>query len=323
MADPTSEVTRLDELARQHNWISTDDSIQSLDKAGEGNMNRVSRAKLASGTTLILKESLPFVAKFPDIPAPIERIEVEAAFYQAIEGTEVAKLTPRTIGYAPESSCLCLEDLGEGSDLSALYQDKSYVSNDVLSELLGWLGGLHQIPVHEPNQFANLEMRRLNHTHIFALPFQTDNGLEFSQALLEGWLALLNTELTEAAKELGELYLDQNISEGVLLHGDFYPGSWLQTAEGITIIDPEFGFFGPAEFDIGVFYAHLLLAGFTEHEAETTLNFYPQSFEINLAQRFAGIEVLRRLFGVAQLPLTLSDSEKLELAATARKLALA
>ena len=56
MADPTSEVSRLDELARQHNWISTDDSIQSLNKAGEGNMNRVSRAKLASGTTLILKD---------------------------------------------------------------------------------------------------------------------------------------------------------------------------------------------------------------------------------------------------------------------------
>jgi len=67
-----------------------------------------------------------------------------------------------------------------------------------------------------------------------------------------------SNELTLRAKELGDLYL----SDGpTLLHGDFYPGSWLRTTQGIRIIDPEFAFTGAAEFDVGVFAAHLAFTG--------------------------------------------------------------
>ena len=88
------------------------------------------------------------------------------------------------------------------------------------------------------------------------------------------------------------------------------------------MIDPEFGFFGPAEFDLGVFQAHLLLAGFSETDAQSIVSKYPRSCDTHVAQRFAGVEVLRRLFGVAQLPLKLDDAEKLELAAMAREMTL-
>ena len=50
-----------------------------------------------------------------------------------------------------------------------------------------------------------------------------------------------------------------------LIHGDLFPGSLLQTGSGeLRIIDPEFCFCGDPEFDIGVFYAHLLLSGHGE-----------------------------------------------------------
>ena len=58
-------------------------------------------------------------------------------------------------------------------------------------------------------------------------------------------------------RELGALYLQDGTS---LLHGDYFPGSWLQTAAGVRVIDPEFCFFGPPEFDVGVLLAHLHLA---------------------------------------------------------------
>ena len=41
--------------------------------AGDGNMNRTLRVEHQQGS-LILKQSLPFVAKYPDIAAPIDRI---------------------------------------------------------------------------------------------------------------------------------------------------------------------------------------------------------------------------------------------------------
>ena len=37
-----------------------------------------------------------------------------------------------------------------------------------------------------------------------------------------------------------------------LLHGDYYPGSWMRVRERLYIIDPEFSFAGPKEFDLGI-----------------------------------------------------------------------
>ena len=319
-----NEVSRLDGIARRNHWIDADDLIVRLEKAGEGNMNRVSRAHIESGKTLILKESLPYVAKFPDIPAPIERIEVEALFYEAIVDTELTQRTPKILGYDPLAHCLCLEDLGRGSDLTNLYQEKLPVDAHTFQSLLSWLAGLHDVTIAAPTKFANKSMRLLNHEHIFSLPFIKDNGLEFSEELTQGWQKLLDDKLTQRATDLGLLYLEEASSGGVLLHGDFYPGSWLQLeANNIAIIDPEFGFYGPAEFDLGVFSAHLYLAGYTHTDVNQITCHYPKPFNETLAQQFTGVEILRRLFGVAQLPLSLTDSEKLTVAETARGLALA
>lgn len=59
--------------------------IRSLAPAGEGNMNVTLRAELVTegvSETLIVKQSRPYVAKYDSIPAPIERVEYEAAFYR-------------------------------------------------------------------------------------------------------------------------------------------------------------------------------------------------------------------------------------------------
>ena len=53
-------------------WIDRVESIVELGPAGEGNMNRTLRANLGS-RSIVLKQSVPFVAKYPDIPAPLER----------------------------------------------------------------------------------------------------------------------------------------------------------------------------------------------------------------------------------------------------------
>ena len=319
------ELNRLSLIAQQNNWLDNDDAIASLAKAGEGNMNRVYRASLLSGRTLIIKESLPYVAKYPDIPAPIERIGVEAAFYKAIQNTDLTQHTPGVIGYDQDAHCLCLEDLGNGADLMMLYREHTPNDTKLFSDLLNWLSRLHRVGIEQPEQFANKAMRELNHTHIFSLPFTQDNGLEFSDQLTEGWQALLDPDLADAARNLGDLYLQDMRAGGCLLHGDFYPGSWLAVDENrIAVIDPEFGFYGRAEFDLGVFMAHLLMAGYADSKVRSILEQYQQDdcFHMPLARQFAGVEILRRLFGVAQLPLTQDDDEILDLAANAKQMVL-
>jgi 5-methylthioribose kinase len=87
-----------------------------------------------------------------------------------------------------------------------------------------------------------------------------------------------------------------------LLHGDFFPGSWLRNDLAVFVIDPEFCFAGPPEYDLGVLQAHLVLTGQAD-EWPAMLNSYGGKPDWTLAGRFAGAELMRRLIGVAQLPL--------------------
>ena len=90
---------------------------------------------------------------------------------------------------------------------------------------------------------------------------------------------------------------------------------------GVVIIDPEFAFIGPPEFDIGVLIAHFTFAGVAQMQLMMALANYnaPAGFSIPLAWAFAGAEVVRRLLGVAQLPLAADLATKQNRLATARQ----
>jgi len=214
-----------------------------------------------------------------------------------------------------------LEDLGIGADFTDAYPSgKGDCGNsDVLARhlpaLFNWLSALHAIrdlPADELLLFDNRDMRRLNHAHIFEIPFQADNGIDLD-AITPGLAAsaaacAIDDALIAKAQALGEMYLGRYDSAAgrSLLHGDFYPGSWLrEPATGVRVIDPEFTFLGPPEFDVGVLIAHLALSGWDNSRIEVSLEDYaqPAGFSASSAKAFAGVEIIRRLLGVAQLPL--------------------
>ena len=88
-----------------------------------------------------------------------------------------------------------------------------------------------------------------------------------------------------------------------LVHGDFFPGSWLTDGARVFVIDPEFCFLGAREFDFGVMAGHLLLAHQpVEAVARVAAAAEAHGADRALAAGFAGVEVMRRLIGVAQLP---------------------
>lgn len=141
------DLIRLTQLARTQGWIEADDALVELTSAGEGNMNWVRRARTQSGASMILKRSLPYVAKYPDIPAPEARIEVEAAFYQTLSRAGLTAATPAVLGFDATTRTLCLEDLGEGRDLTSLYANRSSETPQQMAKLLAWLSDLHALPI--------------------------------------------------------------------------------------------------------------------------------------------------------------------------------
>ncbi len=292
-------------LAEQ-GWLQDDERVVDVAKAGEGNMNRTLRAT-TDRRSLILKQSFAWCAKFPDIPAPIERIATEVAFYEvARRAPALASHMPAILGFAPEDHVAMIEDLGAGSDLLSLYSGDSLREGELST--LGFLARtLHALPLsaQETQTLRNHAMRVLNHEHIFDLPLRPDNGLDLD-AVTPGLSELAAEARRDRAyvagvARLGEIYL--RADGPALLHGDYYPGSLLRTERGLFIIDPEFAFPGPPEFDLSVLVAHLVFAGGAPDETvDDVLAAYEVGVDRALVEAFAGAELMRRTLGVSQLP---------------------
>lgn len=274
--------------------------------------------------TLIVKQSRAYVEKYPTIAAPADRAVIEGQFYAKIRAIPaLSKQMPQLLGIDDENNILVLEDLGAASDFTFLYQPGRQLGEADALTLTAYLSDLHgQFKTQESEPaFANRAMRTLNHEHIVNYPFLEDNGFDLDniQAGLQE-LAMpykRNTALKKTVQQLGEVYLaDDRPGQSItLLHGDYYPGSWLQTASGTKIIDPEFCFYGRAEFDLGIMMAHLMLAEQPPTVLNTVLTSYQpmEGFDESLRQRFTGVEIMRRLIGLAQLPLRLSLEKKRDL----------
>ncbi len=308
-------------------WLDAGETVRRIVKAGEGNMNFVARVQ-TDRRSLIVKQSRPWVEKYPSIPAPEERILSEVTFYQAVQDQpRLAALMPRLLGVDAGHHAALFEDLGEAPDYTRIY-NSDRPACDELRPLLRWLSALHNAAFPDTLRatLANRAMRALNHLHLFDFPLRPDNGFDLD-AITPGLQRAAdrlkhNETYVAAVHALGERYLADGDR---LLHGDFYPGSWVHTPAGPRVIDPEFAFFGPAEYDAGICLAHLAMAGYSEAERAVILMGYTPhpGFDRTLVARFAGMEIMRRLIGVAQLPLSRTIDEKRGLLEWSEQLVLA
>ena len=251
----------LETYLKAQKWLPQNESILKVEKPGEGNMNFTLRVYTSASRTFIIKQSRAYVEKYPTIPAPENRAIIEGKFYEFTEkNIKLSEFMPKILGLDEQNNIIATQDLGISNDFTNLYQPNNQISLEELEQIVTYLSELHQSFKREkPNAtFANREMRALNHEHIFIYPFMEDNGFNLD-TILEG---LQNVSMTyktdndfkEIVKKLGEVYL----ADGhYLLHGDYYLGSFLRTKTGVKIIDPEFCFYGFAEFDLGVLVAHL------------------------------------------------------------------
>jgi len=321
------EPERIMRYARSRGLIDSSDRLVRVEKPGEGNMNYTIRLVTTSGS-MILKQSRPWVEKYPQIEAPWDRVIKEARFYQLIADTPaLSDRMPAALDLDPISRVFTCSDLGSATDFTDLYAGE-VLSTDEAHELAQWLSSLHrmQFDISERSSLTNRDMRALNHEHIFHFPLVRGNGLALD-SITPGLQALADRliddkDYVRTVADLGDSYLADGT---VLLQGDFFPGSWLRTAQGVRVIDPEFAFFGPAEFDAGVFLAHLYLIGCSDAEGSSHLAKYepPATFNHGLMRQMAGVEIMRRLIGIAQLPLSLGLEAKSTLLERSRHLVLA
>jgi 5-methylthioribose kinase len=301
-------------------FLTEGETFLRCEIAGEGNMNLTLRVH-TSARTFILKQSRPWVEKYPEIAAPWDRSESELRFYQRVSSiSDVARRMPQLLGGQASDRVLLLEDLADARDLSTLYgapasgddppstvdPAAATLRDEEIEALARYLSALHAETRNAvADELANRAMRALNHAHIFTIPLTMDNGLDLD-AIEPGLRRaaerlMSDSDYRAVVSETSERYLRDG---PCLVHGDFFPGSWLRSERGLRVIDPEFSFPGDPEVDLACALAHLALARQPLEIARRFLAGYRAGAPDPLwLARYAAVEVMRRLIGVAQLPL--------------------
>ncbi len=290
--------------------------IVRADTFESGNMNLALRLYLDDEKTIFCKQGRPWVEKFPSVAAPVGRTSFEGWFFETLANTSVEINSPAVLDNIKKDQILLLSDLGSTHDGIELY--KNARKQDFIAPL-EYLSKLHSIdtPALDPPYKNNLAMRELNAFHMYEFPF-TEPGYDFVAENLPA-LKGIHAQATQAAlqnettNKIRELYVRPCKGKKALLHGDFYPGSWIYDQQNhFYCIDPEFGFVGPREFDLGVFLAHANFCGIDVNSEEFLSPYLSvhSGVKIKDTYHFAGLETLRRLYGLAQLPLSASHKQK-------------
>ena len=319
--DINSSISEVYDFLMAKNWLNLEENVLSIEKPGEGNMNVVLRVK-TNQRSFIFKQSRPYVQKYQDIKAPLDRIDVEFQFYCAVERSGMKSYIPQVLAYDKKDYTLLLSDLGECYDMTYIYQDRKIDSESIellvhMAELIHGTNVSHDYP-------ENLALRQLNHQHIFVLPFLQENGFDLDQVQkgLQGLSMIYKKDISliSVIESIGERYLSKG--GNTLIHGDYYPGSWMAKQNKIYAIDPEFSFVGFAEFDLGIMSAHLIMGESDFKLAEVVCGYAERKVDLSLIKQVAGIEIMRRIIGLAQLPLKRSIEEKAFLLKTAKQMIL-
>lgn len=327
MQELTNDIETLQKYLREKQWITDDEKVISAEKPGDGNMNFTLRINTGI-RTFIIKQSRGYVEKYPQVPAPAARMLQEAAFYKfASVEPKLKAMMPNLLNVDEQSYVLAMEDLGSGVDYSYIYKKGEKIPENELLEIMDYAAHLHNSinTKTTTRQIVNTEMLKLNHEYIFQYPYMQENGLDLDTVLpglKEVASPIKNDEILKSKLNvLGEMYLKGG---NVLLHGDYFPGSWLKTADGVKIIDPEFCFFGFPEFEIGVTIAHLKMADQPEELISKAISCYGELSKIDdtLREKFTAVEVLRRILGLAQLPLEINLQKRKQLLEESRQIIL-
>lgn len=243
---------------------------------GDGNLNQVFLCRDGSGATLILKQALPYVRiGGPAWPMTAERATREAAAIAA--HSAASEMVCHVLYFDREQHVLALEDL---SDHTVFRQHLNQgLPHDGIAERLG----RHVADTAFATSFvsvgeeafrqaaaagANPELCTLTEDVVFTDPFvgaeRNSVRLPAVQEQVDGLQADDNWVTAAMAMKLRFVTVAE-----ALIHGDLHSGSVFvrRDDDGLSVktFDPEFAFYGPIGFDLGLLWANLLAAGVRAH----------------------------------------------------------
>lgn len=237
-------------------------------EVGDGNLNLVFICTDDRGRSLALKQSLPYVrAAGPSWPLTADRSHAEARGLAAAIRASPAT-TPQLYAYDERCHVLAMEDL---SALTVWRHalDDGVIAAHAVSDCARHIARLlfHTALALEPEELrpvaalsANPSMCRITEDLVFTEPF-TDHVNNRFRHELGPTVDLLRRD-RRLMSRVASLKFEFETRSEALIHGDLHTGSVMVGVETrvTKAIDPEFCFYGPIAFDLGLLLGNLLFA---------------------------------------------------------------
>ncbi|MFD1031651.1 S-methyl-5-thioribose kinase [Metaplanococcus flavidus] len=240
---------------------------------GDGNLNYVFRVSdRESGRGIIIKQALPYAKVVGESwPLTLKRAAIEAAALRK-HGEFAAGLVPAVYGTDDKLAYTVMEDLSHLTIArEGLIQGKSYPKlsahiGEYLAQTLFHTSDFALHPFEKKRlaaEFSNPELCKITEDLVFTDPFFDYETNDFEPELRQSVEAIWNNDsLKLEAAKLKRSFLTE---AEALLHGDLHTGSIFADDNETKVIDPEFAFYGPIGFDVGLFLANLIVQGITRN----------------------------------------------------------
>lgn len=248
----------------------------SCREIGDGNLNYVFQIEDSkTGNRVIIKQALPYAKIIGESwPLTLKRATIEANVLRK-HGEFVPSLVPVVYAADETLAITVMEDLSHlviareglinGQNFPRLSQDIGEYLAQTLFHTSDY--GLH--PFEKKRlavEFSNPELCKITEDLVFTDPFfdlETNNYEPQLQSVAEAIWRDQKLQL-EVAK-LKKSFLTESEA---LLHGDLHTGSIFASTTETKVIDPEFGFYGPIGFDVGLFLGNLIFQWITREGIE-------------------------------------------------------
>ena len=239
-------------------------------EVGDGNLNFVflvsNRQDLAQ--TVVLKQAVPYLRVVGESwPLTRHRMDIETAALRHFRSL-CPQHVPEVFHADSDLSLVLMTRLGQHRILrAALLQGQTFdqvaehLSNFMARSL--FLGSDLYLSASAKKEaakrFTNAELCKITEDFIFTHPYDNSPTNSYNPALPRVAIdrIQLNPLLRAAVGELKYAFMTR---AETLLHGDLHIGSVMVSADETYVIDPEFAFYGPMGFDIGILLANFFLA---------------------------------------------------------------
>lgn len=274
---PETLPQRLGKLPALVKTVGADTAAWSVREVGDGNLNLVFIVKGTAGT-VIVKQALPYVRLVGESwPLPLKRSFFEYHALTRLGARDPGRL-PEIFHFDEDQAIIVMEYLSphiilrhalvEGRTLPDLGRDLGrYLARTAFRN-----SDLAMATAQKKADMAlfagNVELCDISENLVFSDPYFEAKLNRHTSPQLDELVATLRADrdIKVAAQQMKHRFSAQ---AETLCHGDLHTGSVMVTETETKVIDPEFAFYGPFGFDIGMLLANYWMSFFSQRGHET------------------------------------------------------